>query len=247
MRIAFLGTAAAITTENRDNTSFLVGDTLIECSGNAFGKMRKLGYNPLRLKNVIITHGHVDHVYGLPSLVEMMRLSGRENPLKIYVSEVFSNLVKTYLGMFNFMEKERRFPVEVEEIRYGFQLIDEDLIIEFFPVKHSVENFGLKIKSFDSIVVYSSDTEPCKEVIEQSFGADLLIHEATCSYLFSKRIEGHTCAEDAARIAQQCGVKILCLVHLGPDINNEKKLIDELKKFFLGDILIPGDLEKIIL
>ncbi len=250
MRIVFLGTSAAISTSNRDNTSLLVNDFLIDCPGNVFGKMRKIGYDPLKLQSIIITHGHVDHIYGLPSLIEMLRLSGRKNPIKIYVGEYFYELARTYLQMHDLLHQNNGFEIELKAVKYENHILIENskISVEVFPVKHSVPNFGLKIKSHKSTAVYTSDTEPCENLVHLFMNADLLIHESTCSYLYSKRTEGHTCAEDAARLAQLSNVKVLCLVHVGPEIdNNETQLISELKQYFLGEILIPKDLDRIIL
>lgn len=250
MRIVFLGTAAAVSTSNRDNTSLLVDDFLIDCPGSAFGKMKKIGYDPLKLKGVIITHGHVDHIYGLPSLIEMLRLSARKEPLKIYVGEYFHELVKLQLEIHGLLHQENGFEINLKPVSYDKQLLIEDqrISIEVFPVKHSVPNIGLKIRSTESVVIYTSDTEPCENLIDVFCKADLLIHESTCSYLYSRRVEGHTCAEDAARLSQLSDVRTLCLVHVGPEIDgNEQRLLEELKKYFLGQIFIPNDFDRIIM
>ncbi|WP_041082307.1 MBL fold metallo-hydrolase [Thermotoga profunda] len=250
MRIVFLGTAAAVSTPSRDNTSLLVNDFLIDCSGNLFGKMKKVGYDPLKLQGIIITHGHVDHIYGLPSLIEMLRLSGRRDPLKIYVGRHFYELTEVYLEMHGLLYQEKGFEIELRAVNYEKQLLinDSKISIETFPVKHSVPNIGLKIRSNGVTVIYTSDTELCEDMIDLFNDVDLLIHESTCSYLYSKKTEGHTCAEDAARFAQLSNAKVLCLVHIGPEIDgNETKLINELKQYFLGKILIPNDLDRIVL
>ncbi|MGJ8454200.1 MBL fold metallo-hydrolase [Pseudothermotoga sp. U03pept] len=250
MRILFLGTAAAVSTPSRDNTSLLINDILIDCPGNVFGKMKKAGYNPLRLKAIIITHGHVDHIYGLPSLIEMIRLSGRKEPLKIYIGRDFVETAESSLAMYGLLHQEHGFEIKLIAVNYQQQLLfnDNEISIEAFPVKHSVPNIGLKFSSFDSKVVYTSDTEPCDELIDLFKDVNLLIHESSCSYLYSKRLEGHTCAEDAARIAQLSNAKALCLVHLGAEIDgNESRLTEELKRYYLGEILIPKDLDRVVI
>jgi len=49
MELAFLGTAGALTTAHRDNTSLLVDNILVDCPGNVWGKMEQLGFDPLSL------------------------------------------------------------------------------------------------------------------------------------------------------------------------------------------------------
>ncbi len=250
MRIIFLGTAAAVSTSNRDNTSILLDDLLIDCPGNVFGKMKKVGYDPLKLQGVLITHGHIDHIYGLPSLIEMLRLSGRKKPLTVYVGQHFYELTRYCLEIYDLLNPEKGFEIMLKSISYEEQLLfkNSSISVFAFPVRHSVPNLGLKIQSFQSTVVYTSDTEPCEDLVKFFSDAELLIHESTCSYLYTRRMEGHSCAEDVARLAQFSNVKTLCLVHLGPEIDSkETDLVDELKQYFLGKILIPNDLDRIII
>ena len=60
MKLAFLGTASASVTAERDNTYFFlqVGDTniLIDCGGNPAGKLLKLGLSPNELDIILLTH-----------------------------------------------------------------------------------------------------------------------------------------------------------------------------------------------
>ena len=81
-RFAFLGTSAAVASATRDNTSlvFEAGGVavLADCGGGAVHRLRRLGVDPLGLTHAVVTHLHVDHAYGLPSLVrQLMLLGGR--------------------------------------------------------------------------------------------------------------------------------------------------------------------------
>jgi len=246
LRIVFLGTSAAVSSNKRDNTSLLIDDVLIDCPGNVFGKMIKAGYDPLKLRTIIITHRHVDHAYGLPSLLEMLRLSGKKEPLKICINEDFFFEMRQILSVYGLIRED--FPLEMAPIRVdGCFLFEDSLRIETFAVKHSVPNFGLKFSTSSACVVYTSDTEPCEEVIERAKGVDLLVHEATCSELVTGKKEGHSCVEDAARIAKQAGVKNLCLVHLGLELEEHLcELTRTAEEIFNGRIIVPEDLDRVI-
>lgn len=241
----FLGTSAAVASAERDNTAILCNDVLIDCPGNVFGKMLRAGYDPLKLQAVIITHRHVDHSYGLPSLLEMLRLSGKKETFKLYINEDFYFEAKQILSAYELFRED--FPLEVVPVSGSDSFFIDDLKIETFYVRHSVLNFGLKISDSKAVVVYSSDTEPCEEVIEQARNADVLVHEATCAEFVTGRKEGHSCVEDAARIAKKARVKVLCLVHLGWELAN---CIGELKQkaqeIFGGRVVIPQDLDRLV-
>lgn len=245
MRTIFLGTSAAVSTLSRDNTSLLIEDVLVDCPGNVFGKMLKAGYDPMELKAIIITHRHIDHSYGLPSLLEMLRLSGKKDPLKIYIGEDFLSEMRQILKTYELIRGD--FPFELVAVKPDILLFEDPFEVRSFPVKHSVPNFGLKITFSNACIVYTSDTEPCEEVVRQAKNVDVLIHEATCSETITGRKEGHTCVEDAARIAKEAGAKTLCLVHIGPELESH---LHELKKraeeIFPGKVMIPNDLDRMI-
>ncbi|WP_448516023.1 MBL fold metallo-hydrolase [Pseudothermotoga sp.] len=245
LRILFLGTSAAVSSVKRDNTSLLIDDVLIDCPGNVFGKMIKAGYNPLKLRTIIITHRHIDHSYGLPSLLEMLRLSGKKEPIKVFINEDFFLEMRQLLNMYGLIRED--FSLDLIPLQENHVLFEDSLKIETFAVKHSVPNFGLRFSTSSVCVVYTSDTEPCEEVIEQAKNADLLIHEATCAETVTGRKEGHSCVEDAARIAKQAGVKNLCLVHLGLELEEHLcELTREVEEIFNGRIIVPEDLDRVI-
>ncbi|WP_448523386.1 MBL fold metallo-hydrolase [Pseudothermotoga sp.] len=245
MRIVFLGTSAAVSSVKRDNTSLLIDDVLVDCPGNVFGKMVRAGYNPLKLRTIIITHRHVDHSYGLPSLLEMLRLSGKKEPIKVFINEDFFPEMGQLLNMYGLMRED--FSLDLIPLQENHVLFEDSLRIETFAVKHSVPNFGLKFSTSSSCVVYTSDTEPCEEVAERAKGADLLVHEATCAEIVTGKKEGHSCVEDAARIAKQAGVKNLCLVHLGPELEEHlRELAQKAEEIFDGRVIVPEDFDRAI-
>jgi ribonuclease Z len=75
-------------------------------------------------------------------------------------------------------------------------------------------------------VVYSGDTEPCRELAELARGADLLVHEATYAYADRELAvrSGHSTAREAAILAREAQVKALCLTHFSPRYENEAGL-----------------------
>lgn len=83
-------------------------------------------------------------------------------------------------------------------------------------------------------LVYSGDTIPQENMIHFAKNVNVLIHEATFGNDFSdKAIEnGHTIAEDAARIAKEANVDQLILTHLSNRYTSSTELEDEAKEVF---------------
>jgi len=89
-------------------------------------------------------------------------------------------------------------------------------------------------------IVYTGDTGPCKEIIEVSKEADVLIHEATYSHdLLEKAIEeGHSTTIIAAENAKNANVKLLILTHISARYDGlEEILLNEAKSVFENTIL----------
>jgi len=96
-------------------------------------------------------------------------------------------------------------------------------------------------------VVYTGDTRPCKEIIELSKDADLLIHDAT---LLSSEKEvasdfGHSTAGEAAEVAKKAGARALALIHCSPRYKDHRILVEEAKGSF-PNVFAPSDLEEYV-
>lgn len=91
---------------------------------------------------------------------------------------------------------------------------------------------------------YCSDTVYLPRIAEQVKGADLLFHEATFaeSELTRARQTLHSTAAQAARIAQDAGVKKLVIGHFSARYEDESPLLEEAKSIFPETILAQENL-----
>lgn len=62
---------------------------------------------------VILTHEHIDHVYGLPSLIHQLWLSGRRRALDICVPAGMEEFVHRFLEVFSLQEKKNMFDFRI--------------------------------------------------------------------------------------------------------------------------------------
>ena len=212
-----LGTAASVPDAEHDTIGYVLRGTgwaaLIECGGSPLHKMARAGIGREELEAVILTHGHADHIYGLPMLVQGLWLGGREEALPIYGPQQTLDRARALLELFNLAEREEMFEIRWKAIRLRENqpvLSLHGIEITASPVCHgSQETVALRLENpaTGRSIVYSSDTEPSETVIRMAAGADLLIHEA------AGKAAGHTSAAQAAEVAREAGVERLALTH----------------------------------
>lgn len=228
MDIHFLGAAGAVPYAQSDTTMLSVqvhnNVILLDCSGSVIYRLNDLQIAWHSLSTVCLSHRHIDHLFGLPHLVQVLQLSGREKPLAIYGSSDVLDLIRELLTLFNLGPDSLPFLLELNEVplEHGASLLYNDGALEIWscPVNHSVPALAYKIKDIEQtkVVVYSGDTGPCPKLIPFSDQADLLVHEATLLLTAEKDAHAfHSNVADAARIAAGARVKELCLVHFGAD------------------------------
>jgi ribonuclease Z len=94
-------------------------------------------------------------------------------------------------------------------------------------------------------LVLSGDTAPCAALGVASYGADLLVHEATFAAPETVRAAetGHSTAAQAARLASEAKVRMLALTHLSTRYP-VGVLVEEARAIFPGTV-VPRDFDTI--
>ena len=233
-RLTILGSAYAIPNQNQDNSHLLVETSkrtvLIDCGNHPVVKLGKAEISLHAVTDLIITHFHSDHVGSLPLLLMDMWLEKRTEPLRIYGLEYTISRIKAMMDLFGWQQWEAMFPVEFVLLSDSLEtslFSDEQLKVTSLPVKHLVPNVGLRMEfpARRFTVAYSSDTEPCDNVIRLARHADVLIQES------AGEAKGHTSPAKAGELAAEAGVQRLVMIHYDPNVPEEKMLHDAAMSF----------------
>jgi ribonuclease Z len=146
LRFVVLGSGSAVPSPERNLCSIAMkieGDVyLIDCGEGTQRQMMKLGISYGKVKMIMITHLHGDHIYGIPGLVYTLKQAERKEPLFIVGPKGIEERVRQLVG------REIDF-VKVKEIDGEWsQPIEENgrdkknARFIAFPVEHKVQALG---------------------------------------------------------------------------------------------------------
>ncbi len=246
-RIIVLGSGPALASPTRDNTSFLfespAGSLFIDCAGSPFHKLLKAGGDAERLRGLVLTHAHRDHIYGLSSLVHELWLFGRREVLHIYANAHTQEVARALLDVFNLREKPVPLEFHLIPDKEGFLLLENDLyVVHTSPVRHQVPTVAVKITSRmnNKVVVYSADTSPCPELVGMAKGADLLFQECSVEEVHPF----HCTPQQVGEIAGETNVGEVILVHCHHNLVKEPYVtIAEIQKHYRGPVRFAQDFD----
>ncbi len=248
-RVWILGSGTALPSAQRDNTFLAVeidGECwLVDCASAPYRKLLQAGLDPLKLRGVILTHAHADHIYGLPVLLFQLALAGYEGPLVLVALQETRELVEAVVQAFALGEYCARLvwrvvdgsqnqPVDIEE--------EGRLRVRVAQVCHSRPALGVRLEGQDGIVVaYSGDTGPCPGVRQLAQGANWLLHECTVS----RPYEGHSTPENVGQVAREAQVERLGIVHYDPlYVLPGRELVERVRRQgFAGEVRILQDMD----
>ncbi len=252
-KILFLGTGASIPTDTRDNTSILFyykGESfLVDCPGSIIQKLQKMDINYLKIKHIIVTHHHPDHVYGIPHFIHTQMYLKKE--IKVFSTPPAMKVIKELLKTFGL--QRRQFPkvrfVNVLRRKYFFK--NKELKIKAIPNKHTKGSFGIKFIWKKNSLLYSSDTAISKSIVEEARKSTYLIHDCTASSSFFKKhpslYKMHTDALSLAKITYPLPLKKVIPIHfLFLKKSEEGKVKKELHRI-KDKLIIPCDFQTIYL
>lgn len=254
MPFQFFGTSGALASARRDNTALAFSSpddvVLVDCPGSPYQKILKAGLDPMRVSALIVTHRHVDHVYGLPSLAHSMGLAGRRTTLHVYALAETMPLLRGFMQLFP-LESKMPYRIELHEVppKEGHEVLQaKGFRIRSTPVVHGAPSIALRVE-YDQpaergALAYSSDTSPCESLIALARGADVLIHEATFLHDEAARAktDGHTTGLQAGETARRAGAKRLLLCHFANSLHDRlEELRQEALRAFPGPVEIPEE------
>ena len=190
------------------------------------------------VRDVIVTHPHMDHIASLPifvddlfgELTEPIRIHGTSEVIELLARDVFNDNV---YPRFNELRNQHGVVMEYVPFESGKEFKVAHLSVTAVPVNHIVPTVGLVVSDGKSSVAFSSDTaetEELWELVNNTARLDALFIEASFPNSMqelanaSKHLTPQTMAQELTKLNHN-GIDILA-VHLKPAYR--AKLVEEL-------------------
>ena len=244
---------------------------VVDCGDGVARQLAFAGVPFSALRHIFITHNHSDHNADYGNLILLAWAAGLTTRVDAWGPPPIERMTQLFFEMNQYdistrIADEGRVPliplVHVHEMTQGGPVTqDENVRVTAALVHHPpvVPAFGYRFDTADRSIVISGDTTPSDDLIKLAHGADVLVHEAlyppgldrmlarapNAPRLKQSILSHHTSAEDAGRVAQAAGVKLLILSHLVPADDptiSEQMWIDAARVHFRGPVIVGKDL-----
>jgi ribonuclease BN (tRNA processing enzyme) len=162
MKVSVLGCSGAIA-KGRRTTSFLVDDHLLVDAGTGVGELSLA--DMARIDDVVLSHGHLDHIAALPLMVDAVA-NLRTSPLQVHAlagtiaalrAHIFNNVI--WPDFENIPTPESPF-IHFNIFNIGDVLNIKGKTVEILPAIHTVPAAAFAISDGGPAWVFSGDTGP---------------------------------------------------------------------------------------
>lgn len=275
-RVIMLGTGTPVPNAERAGSGvavihngeaylFDLGHGTVQRAIQAWKTMDAPELNPIKIKNVFLTHLHSDHTLDYPELAATYWWR-RDKQLHAYGPTGLQSMTNGYYDMQKMdislrlngntpIRDADMYKVDVTEIsKDGVIFNDNDVTVEAFTVSHGdIEPaYGYRITTPNKTIVISGDTTYNKNLIKNAKNADILIHEVISHEGWSALDKNwqnyhqlsHTLTTDLAKIANQTKPGLLVLTHVlhyGAPIETA---YTEVVSHYDGKVALANDLDE---
>ena len=244
---------------------------VVDC-GDGVARQLVLADVPLSsVRHIFLTHQHSDHNADYGNLILLAWTAGLRDRVDTWGPPPLEEMTRLYFEMNKYhidvrTKNEGRVDlprlVHAHEIsKAGAVMSDGQVKVTTALVDHPpvVPAFAFRFDAVDRSIVISGDTAPSDNLIALARGADVLVHSAmfpaaiermvarvpNATALKASILAHQTSAEDAGRVAQAAGVKLLVLSHLVPPDDPEltdAMWLDAARVHYRGRIIVGKDL-----
>jgi len=159
VKIDVLGCSGGIG-QGLKTTTFLVDDSLLLDAGTGLELLTM--ERMLKIRDVIITHAHIDHIIGLPLMLATI-FDQHKEPLNIYALPEVIDALKQHIFNWTIWPDYTCLPEEspiirLHKIKKGDKLSLQDKNIEVLPAQHPTPTVGYLISDANASFAFTGDS-----------------------------------------------------------------------------------------
>ena len=150
LELLFLGTGASVPSRDKATSCIAVRNgsdiILMDCGE---GSQRQIMISPfsfMKIRAILITHLHGDHVFGLPGLLQTMSLTGRKESVTIYGPPGIRDCIDAFMTV---TQGETIYPMEIVEVSGGESFAVRDMTVSVYRTEHNMASVGYRIDEKD--------------------------------------------------------------------------------------------------
>ncbi len=244
-----LGSGTAVPDFERFPAGYLVqgrGETvLVDCGPGVLRRLAQTGVGLRDVSGVLLTHFHTDHCADVAALLFALRnptYRGRP-PLRLWAAEGLRAWLAHLTAAWPWLTaRGDDYTLEVKELAPGTHPLG-GLEVSAFPVNHTAQSLAYRFTPTGGgpVVTFSGDADAGGELVAAAHGADLFVCDA--AFPDALYTPGHLTPGRAGAIAQEAGVRTLCLTHFYPECAGHD-LRAQAAATFSGGVVLAHDLRR---
>lgn len=263
-KIIMLGTGNGGTL-NLYNTCFVIkndnGNFLVDTGGSIeiIKRLKMVNIDLKDIKHIFISHSHTDHILGI---IWMFKKLGRgaingtiHSKINIYCNNV---VYEAIMGVSKYILPEKLINGVLSVV--DFHILENNDIVNingidytFFDINaRGTKQFGFECIMNNNRLVFLGDETLSKNLYERVMGAEYVMHEAFCldseERIFGAYEKHHSTVKSTCIEMNKLNIRNLILYHTEDTHLNKKELYtQEAKEYFDKNVIVPDDLEEIII
>ena len=246
MKAVLLGTGTSYPDPQRVQSGILVEDgehrILLDIGSGVLHRLTQLEIDIKTIDSIFISHFHIDHCADFLPLCQSLWLSGFDRTLNLYAP---TTVREWFRGISEIAFKYLR-----DKLLIQTTVLDENHVVPLGnmtvvagPTLHgNYDTRAFRVEHGGKTLTFSSDTAPCRDIVDLAKGTDVLIHE--CNWLDGPHPEGvHTSPTELAKIVEDVSPSKVVLTHLSPEVvENKDKVIEIVSRRTNAEVVLGEDL-----
>jgi ribonuclease BN (tRNA processing enzyme) len=184
---------------------------LIDAGGNVPSLLEQHGRDFRELTDIIITHEHLDHTYGLPFLSHCFY--SEPHSVRCWAPPETVSVLRDVIQAHGLEAPDRYLDIDFRELNPE-EIHQIDLLPEVetwvHPTEHSPSSIGVSFRRSDRSLTYSGDSASSNVLFALPFTPNILIHECQAAGPYASYFEEvHATARSVSRLAGGVGSRVL--------------------------------------